>query len=135
MPNQLTRCRVDGTTPVYPFPVLHDTATGDDAVLTLAAVTDKCWCIGNFGLLFSYADGTFGLGGLTIEISADGSSWLPRITHGIAAAGLGPVPFHKVLKFPPSYHVRITLLNGGTGVVGELSLIDYWNESDTDPVE
>jgi hypothetical protein len=136
MINFLERCRVNGVAPNdnNAFPLLYGTATAASVVHSLAGVTNKCWCVGKFGLLFSYAGGTFSSGTIRFETSPDGAAWTTRLELDVAAAGLGPVPFPVPMKFALGEHVRITLTSGGASVVGKLILAHYWSESVDDPV-
>jgi hypothetical protein len=131
MLNSPSRCRVGDNTKA--FPSYYGTATAAAITKDLAAAAGKCWCLGVGGLIFSYNNGTFATGTINIYSGVDSGTLVLRHSFDVSAAGLAPVPFLKVLKFPVGEMVRIQMTSGGTGVAGKLNLTDYWTESDSDP--
>lgn len=140
--NQPSRCRTAGSNPAKSFPILQVTSTANaDATLGPLIVStldagrgNKCWVIGPSGLLISYYGGTVGTGIIQFDSGVSATNtWTTRFSFVITSAGLAPVQIPKAIKFPAGQDVRIIIKAGGSGVLGNLVLLDYWVEDDMDP--
>lgn len=121
--DQPTRCKAD---PAARFPIAYATGTNTNVDITLPAVPNQCWVIGVGGMLFSYQGGTPSGG---IDVS-EGAGYTTVFSFDVTSAGFGPVPYHKPLKFKLGEQVRIRLRDGGAGIVGKLTILDRWLESE-----
>lgn len=121
--SQPTRCKAD---PASRFPITYGTGTHADVDITLPATTGQCWVIGVGGLIFSYKGGTPD-GGVDVT---EGAGFTTVFSFDITGSGFGPVPYNKPLKFKVGDQVRIRLRDAGASLVGKLTLLDYWLESE-----
>lgn len=122
--SQPSRCKVD---PTSRHPVQYGTGTDANVDITLPATAGQCWVIGQNGVKFSYGAGTLSGGGMDFTYGAGNTT---AFSFDVTSNGYGPDPLHKPLKFPVGQAVRVRLRAGGAGVVGKLTLLDYWLESE-----
>lgn len=121
--DQPTRCKAD---PAARFPIVYGTGTHANVDITLPATPNQCWVIGVGGLVFSYKGGTPD-GGVDLTETA-GNTMV--YSFDVTASGFGPVLYNKPIKFKMGEPARIRLRDGGVGIVGKLTLLDYWLESE-----
>lgn len=103
-----------------------DASAATNAVVTLAATANNFWVIST-GVIWSYSAAPTG-GRLTVAVNG-----AVVVDIDITAAGPGFLPLPEIRTPGVNQQVVVTLYSGGGSVVGKVSLVSAWLETNTVP--